>query len=695
MRGPQRGSDPAPRQVGGAARERHDILEPCVSDPRPRVHLVQVCNAFGDAVYLPLSAGMLKAYAETRPGLAEHFRFETIVHHRFDLVETAALFPSPSVVGLSTYVWNWQFSLAVARELKRLHPQVLIVIGGPQVPEDCRELVESGLVDAAVHGEGELTFAEILEAIRDGRPLHEVPGVTARDGVRAIRAPARARVAELDELPSPFLRGDFDPLLQGPLRLIGLWETNRGCPFSCTFCYWGSAINTKVRLFGWERLEQELEWFSRNRIDYVLSADANFGIKNRDIDIARMVADAKRRTGFPRKFRVFSTKNATDRVLDVLEVLRSQELDQGMSLTMQTLSPDAAKAIRRDNIKLSTYVRLGREAQKRRIVTYSDLIVGLPGESYDSFMDGLDTLMDIGQHDNVHVYHCTVLVGSEMSDPEYQARHGVKTIRTPILERHMRADAISAASIQEYEEIVVATDTMPFEAWVETNVATAVVNVLHYQKLLHLLPVHLHAAREVSYRRFYEFLKDVPRREAERYPRLAAAWAFAEDYFRKMGAGSAPRLVFPEFGDIVWPIEEAVYLLLSRDFDAAYAELGQLVWRFLSAEGVEVSEAELADLLEYQKALTPRPTGPADAEIDLQHGWPRYFEAILRGESPVLEPSTARYRVVDHHQVGGDLVRYAREVVWYARSATKLTYRIEPVESASGKVPLPLKASGV
>lgn len=653
-----------------------------MTDGRRRVYLVQVCNAFGDAVYVPLAAGMLKAYAEERPGLSAHFAFETILHRRFDLAETGARFREPAVVGLSTYVWNWEFSMALARELRRLYPGVVLVLGGPQAPDDerGRALIESGLVDAIVHGEGEVAFADLLEALGDGAPLHDVAGVTARDGSgRAVRGPARARVVDLDELPSPFLRGDFDPLLEGNQRLIGLWETNRGCPFSCTFCYWGSAINQKVRLFGRERLEREIAWFSEKRIDYVLSADANFGIVRRDIEIAKLVAAAKRRTGFPRKFRVFSTKNASERVLEIIDVLHGEGLDQGMSLTMQTLSPRALQAIKRENIRLDSYVELGRKAQERGIVTYSDLIVGLPGESYGSFMDGLDELMRLGQHDNVHVYHCTVLVGSEIGDPEYQARHGIRTVRTPILERHMDADAIDSASIQELEEVVVATDTMPFADWIETNVATSVVNVLHYQKLAHYAAIFLHASAGASYRRHYDLAKRIPESEPGRFPLLAKAWSFARDYFTSLGSGSAPRLVFREFGSVVWPIEEAMFLLLSRDFDQAYREIADLIGTIRREEGLAVDDEALADVLAFQEAQTPRPDGPRRPIVPLAYDWPSYFDALLRGREAKLERRRATFRVVDHHRTGGDLVRFAREVVWYARSATNLPYRMERV----------------
>jgi radical SAM superfamily enzyme YgiQ (UPF0313 family) len=644
------------------------------------VYLVQVCNAFGDAAYVPLAAGMLKAYAAEHAGLGEHWSFAPIIHRRFDLAETAARLPNPTVVGLSTYVWNWEFSMALARELRRLYPSVVIVVGGPQAPSDASALVESGLVDAVVHGEGEVAFAEVLLAIQRGEAVHAVPGVTARDtGGRAVRGPSRSRVTDLDVLPSPFLRGDFDPLLSDGQRLIGLWETNRGCPFSCTFCYWGSAINQKVRLFGMDRLVRELAWFSEKRIDYVLSADANFGIVKRDIDIARLVAETKRRTGFPRKFRVFSTKNASARVVELIGILHGDGLDQGMSLTMQTLSPRAQQAIKRENIRLSSYVELAKKAQDQGLATYSDLIVGLPGESYDSFMDGLDELMRLGQHENVHVYHCTVLVGSEMGDPEYQARHGIRTVRTPILERHMDADAIDSASIQEFEEVVVATTTMPHADWIETNVATAIVNVLHYQKVAHYAAIFLHASAGASYRRLYDLAKRLPEADPRRFPVLSAAWQFARDYFTRLAAGSAPRLVFREHGAIVWPIEEAMFLLLSKDFDQTYRELAELFDAVAREMRLVVDREELAELLAFQQAQTPRPEGPRRAIVRLLRDWPAYFDGVLAGREACLEHRATTLRVVDHHRTGGDLPRFAREVVWYARSASNLLYKVQRV----------------
>ena len=84
------------------------------------------------------------------------------------------------------------------------------------------------------------------------------------------------------DIPSPYLAGYFDEIVdemreQG-LEPYALWETNRGCPYSCTFCDWGSATMTKVRKFSLERAKAEAKWFSDKKIKAVYNCDANFGI---------------------------------------------------------------------------------------------------------------------------------------------------------------------------------------------------------------------------------------------------------------------------------------------------------------------------------------------------------------------------------------------------------------------------------
>src|SRR5262249_1936052 len=148
-----------------------------------------------------------------------------------------------------------------------------------------------------------------LSFVHDGAPLHTGAG---------------EKLPRDMEVPSPYLMGYMDEHIAeikklGPLGL--LWETNRGCPYACTFCDWGAATLSKVRLFATERLLGEIEYFSKINVDFLIACDANFGIVPRDLELARALVDAKKQLGFPRMFFVNYAKNSNDRVFDITEAL--------------------------------------------------------------------------------------------------------------------------------------------------------------------------------------------------------------------------------------------------------------------------------------------------------------------------------------------------------------------------------------
>ena len=106
--------------------------------------------------------------------------------------------------------------------------------------------------------------------------------------------PIPERIQNLDDLPSLFLNGVFDQMIKqyGSGITGALWESNRGCPYSCTFCDWGNSDVSKVKKFDMDRLYQEINWISNNGFYYIFLADANFGIfRQRDLEIAGWIAD--------------------------------------------------------------------------------------------------------------------------------------------------------------------------------------------------------------------------------------------------------------------------------------------------------------------------------------------------------------------------------------------------------------------
>ncbi|MDP6175464.1 MAG: radical SAM protein, partial [Rhodospirillales bacterium] len=386
----------------------------------------------------------------------------------------------------------------------------LIVLGGPSVPNDPADFFDSHPgIDLLCHGEGEESFAEILEAMLAGRAPSRIAGTTHYErGTGQVTAnPPRQRFRDLTPIPSPYLGGIFDGLLAGrpDVEWMALWETNRGCPFSCSFCEWGGADTTKLRRFDMDRLGAEIDWFARHEIGWIFCCDANFGILKRDLEIAQLLTRAKRARGYPQEFRVCYTKNSSGRIIELAKLFDQAEMGKGVSISMQSLNPDTLKRIKRVNMAASDFATLQGKFAAQGLVTFTEMIVALPGETYDSFAAGLETLLDCGQHGGINIYNCSILPNSEMAEPEYQKAHGIQTVDIPVFQPHSSPPE-AGAEVIEGERIAVATDSLPIEDWRRVQRFAWAVQCFHLLGMLQAVALTLKNAMGVGYRDFYESL---------------------------------------------------------------------------------------------------------------------------------------------------------------------------------------------
>lgn len=433
------------------------------------------------AAYLPYAVGLLQAYMTHHA--PEAYRFLIPRVFAAPIAQEAQALQEADVVGFSCYVWNIERSLALAAEIKRHRPETLIVFGGPQVPDVPRDfLARYPQVDVCCRGEGEHTFLALMEAYADlkttgaldarradfspaGTP---VAGIAGRDAQGAFyQNPPGPRRKDLEALPSPYLVGTFDALMAAHPQVEWsiLWETNRGCPFTCGFCDWGSATAAKVNRFDTERLKAELDWFAAQKIGYIFCCDANFGIFPRDLELAEYAVELHQRTGFPGALAVQNAKNVSDRTFAIQCLLAESGLDSHVTLSLQSLYPPALEASGRANISLEDFERLQSQLRERRIHTYTDLILSLPGETLDSFISGYSEVIERGQYHAINVYVLDILPNAPMADPAFRAHHGLQTVRVPSVNFHRPVKAKDPDGIVEWQELVIATNTLPAADW--------------------------------------------------------------------------------------------------------------------------------------------------------------------------------------------------------------------------------------
>lgn len=635
------------------------------------VYLAQINTSFGDNAFLPYSAGLLWARASADDRISAAYRLGGLLCHRLPLHDTIEAIDSPDVLALSCYVWNWRYSMALAESIRRTHPGCLVIIGGPEVPNNSDGFLESNEhVDVLVHGEGEDAFHEILLSRIGMGDLADVRGISIRDrGGNTIRTPARRRSADIDSIPSPYTSGVFDGLVarHPDTNWHASQETHRGCPYSCTFCDWGSAVYTKIREFSTDRLVDEMRWFGDNRIDLLYNCDANYGILKRDIDLTRSLVAMNAATGYPRKFRASYAKKSDGKVFEISRLLSDAGMSKGVTLSLQSLNERTLETVKRANISMDNFAELVRLYGDHGMPTYTEIILGLPGETTSSFVQGLETVISAGQHDSMNVYPCMVLKNSEMGDAAYIEQHGIRTVTIPIGGNH---PVPNESGIDEYQDIVIGTSTMDTPGWRDAYRMSWIVQALHCLGPTQLLAMH-HRQTHGTHVGFYAMLLErfdgtdtVIGREMRELDAILDGVVSGGSGFDRQLTG---------FGDTMWPPEERTFLSIANGMDAFYSELRPVL--------LGIWDGDLCDdLLLFQRNAVLDPHMTADRTVATSHDLLSFQSDARRGLTPSLCRRPGITRFVSDRYFCGDTESYAREIVWYGRKQGLQRMRAERME---------------
>lgn len=628
-----------------------------------KVGLVQINTAVDSSLYLPYSVALLQAYLNEHAERPERYSFGLPIIRRLTPSAGAQALGDADIVGFSTYVWNANRSLAIARELKAARPDTLVVFGGPHVPDDAEEFLRAhAFIDVACHGEGEQAFLEIAEAYPD-REWSGVAGVSYLDASgRFVTVPKRPRIKDLEQVPSPFLTGVFTPLMAS---LPGtawrtVWETNRGCPFKCTFCDWGSATAAQVNRFELDRIEAEAEWLAANRIDYVFIGDANFGILTRDVEIAEMIVAAAKRHGHPKRILVQQTKNATERAYLTMKTIADAGLAAEMNISIQTTTPEVLEAIKRENISLETYDELQRRFVHDGIPTFVDMIVGLPAETPQSFKESVSRVVEGGQHHRVQFHNLTVLPNAEMGDPAYQRRYGLKTITSRIVNNHGPADP-APDGIYETQELVIAASSYSEAGWRDMRSFAWLTLLYHLHRVLQM-PVLV--TWKLSGLPLWRVIDALVVADADRCPTLAEMRSFCLDFADGMQRGGDEYVHSADWLDQYWTVDEflLIRLCLEDRLSDLYAEARDTLAPLLPAatEGWDPVVA-LDDAIRLNEARMRHPRADGRVLVDCDHDVHGFCEAVLRGEEAELRRSPIRYEI--EHRPAADLDTWLLDIV--------------------------------
>lgn len=427
---------------------------------------------------MPMAIGCIAEYTEKRLGLASTIE---LFKYPEELIKALEAGPLPRILGFSNYCWNLGLSCDMAHAVKEVAPRTVIVFGGPNYPVPDEERVDflrdHPEIDFYIAGEGEAAFADLVEALRAAdfdparvKPLM-LPSVHSLDASgNGLFPPKRDRLVELDEIPSPYTSGRLDKFFDG--KLMPLLQTNRGCPFSCTFCVEGDSYYSKIRKYSAERIRADVDYIGRHmhairsdrsRNDLFI-ADSNFGMYAGDIDTCQALRQTRQDYQWPEYINVATGKNSKERVIEAAELLDGA---LRLSGSVQSLDANVLTNIRRKNISVEQLVELGLHSNRIGVNSYSEIILGLPGDSKEAHYDTIRQVIDAG-FNIVLPWQLMLINGSELAT-RAQKRQFQMDVRYRVLPRCFGSYQLFGKTINsaEIEEVCVANATLPFEDYLE------------------------------------------------------------------------------------------------------------------------------------------------------------------------------------------------------------------------------------
>ncbi len=614
--------------------------------------MVQPNSVYGNSIYFPYAAGSLIAYAFKDTTISKNYNFKGFFYKKDDITCVLDRIDSPFIVGFSCYVWNYEYNKTLAKAIKDKYPDCITVFGGHQINADS-EVVGSSFADFVILSEGEESFRKLLLCLCGEETLDNVPNLIYKSDDGSLKA-NEINTSFVTRV-SPYLSGLFDELVKNePLKFSAILETNRGCPNKCSFCDWGN-IKSKMKCFDMDTVKAEIDWMSENKIEYCYCSDSNFGLFPRDLEIVDYVIKKHNENGYPQKFQATYSKNNPETVFRINKLLNEVGMSKGATLSFQSMSSEVLNRINRKNMPLENFLELMSLYNSNNIAAYSEIILGLPGETYESFREGIEQLLECGQHMAINFFNCELLANSVMSDPEYIKKY---EIEYAVTEQHQYHVVPHSKGIPEYSKIVVSTSTMSKEDWIKCNILHVFVRTFHNLGLLQCLAIYLYYEKKIKYMDFYCSLIDWAKENPDSICGRIYTWL--ENKYREILENKGSLTCYdPDFGELTWPLEEGSFLKVIKEYPAFFEEIIPFADKFIS------DKALLSDILKYQKAVVKNPYSKR-SELELQYDFYKFFTEIYNGNYSALIKRENKISL-DSEEVSADLIEFAKDTVWFGR----------------------------
>lgn len=445
-------------------------------------------------VFMPLSIGVIAEF------LKLNFKDDTL---EIELFKRPSKFEhylknnAPDVVMFGNYMWNEALNLYYASRVKSQFDQCLTVMGGPNISVNLEGketfVAQNSDIDILVEGDGEIVSLEILKSFHaSGKSIPDIKHSKiancfaydhqTKQLLRGDVEDMRIGVGKtsLEEIPSPYISGAMDVFFED--NAIPLLESSRGCPYACTYCQQGTKYFSKVRFFEGGRIGQELAYIAQKKQELGLNmsiaefTDPNFGMYKQDLDVFEGIKQSQDLYDFPKQVWCSTGKSQAKRILAHAQMLKPDSIM--IRAAMQSMNPETLKQVERKNLDIEVF----EEFSNNGVETYSDVMLGLPLETHETYVSGFLELID-SNIDEFSMPQTLVLKGTPMEAVDYLEKFDIQT-RNRVIPECSGVYGSEKTPIFEFEQMIMHTSTMDFDAYLQCRKFALIVMIFHNTRML-------------------------------------------------------------------------------------------------------------------------------------------------------------------------------------------------------------------
>ncbi len=438
----------------------------------------------------PLGISNVMSYAKQELGESD-FQF-----HLFKFPEKlmeAIQADMPDILCMSNFSWNLELNYKIASLAKALNPALIVIMGGPNFPIDASEKLQFfkryPLTDFYIEMEGEVGLATLIKKLDSHYfEINRLKDHGERSincnylvGDQLIQGPAE-RIKDVNIIPSPYLSGILDEFFDD--NLLPMFETVRGCPFSCTFCADGLTFKSKVRRYNPEKVKEEINYIASRvyKVDEMILTDLNFGMYNDDVTTAEALAEVQKKYNWPIMLSTSAGKNKPDKVIRVASILNGS---WKIGSSIQSSDPDVLDNVKRSNISREAFQQFNdfNNSLSKDANPYTDVMLGLPGDTkekhFNSLRYGIDRKVKV-----VRMFQSILLAGTSLAAPATRKQFGLKPKYRALpgcVGIYKFGD--EEFTIAELEEIITSSNSLTFDDYIECRIMDLIIEAFYNNSL--------------------------------------------------------------------------------------------------------------------------------------------------------------------------------------------------------------------